>query len=98
MEEVSLGFQPSNLMVFDIKNSVMVNLKSNQFLGKESEDCNAHLTHLMDVCSSINPAGVSESDKRLRLFGYSLTRRTKDWLDILPSGTIETCISSKESS
>jgi len=33
---------------------------------------------------------VSESNKRLRLFGYSLTRRARDWLDALPSGTIET--------
>jgi hypothetical protein len=44
----------------------------------------------MDACSTINPAGVSESDKRRRLFGYSLTEREKDWLDTLPSGTIET--------
>ena len=29
-----------------------------------------------------------ESDKRLKLFGYSLTRREKDWLDTLPSSTI----------
>jgi len=41
----------------------MLNLKSNQFSGKESEDCNAHLTHFLDACSTINPIGVSESDK-----------------------------------
>jgi len=35
-------------------------------------------------------AGVSESYKRLRLFGYSITRKENDWLDTLPSGTIET--------
>jgi len=76
--------------VFDIKNSVMLNLKSNQFSSKESEDCNAHLTHFLDACRIINSTGVSELDKRLRLFGYSLTRRTKDWLDTIPSGMIET--------
>jgi hypothetical protein len=63
LDEVSLGFQPANLVVFDIKYSVMMNLKSNQFLGKESEDCNSHLTHFLDACSTINPAGVSESEK-----------------------------------
>jgi len=73
LDEVSLGFQPTNPVVFDIKNSVMINLKSNQFLGKETEDCNAHLKHFLDVGSTINPTRVSESDKRLRLFGYSLT-------------------------
>jgi hypothetical protein len=90
LEEVSLGFQPANPVVFDIKNNVMMNLKSNQFSGKELEDCNAHMTQFLDVCITINPTGVLESDKRLRLFEYSLTGRAKDWLDTLPSGTIGT--------
>ncbi|KEH15837.1 hypothetical protein MTR_0503s0010 [Medicago truncatula] len=79
LDEVLLGFQPANFVVFNIKNNVMLNLKYNQFSCKESEECNAHLTHFMDACSKINPAGVSESDKRLRLFGYSLTTLAKDW-------------------
>ena len=90
MHEVSLGFQPANPVVFDIKNNVLMNLKSNQFSGKKTEDNNTHLTHFLDAYNIINPAGVSESDKRLRLFGYSLTGRAKDWLDALISGTIET--------
>jgi len=90
LNEVSLGFQPANPVVFDIKNNVLVNLKSNQFLGKETDDCNAHLKHFIDAYITINPARVSESDKRLRMFGYSLTGRAIDWLDALPSGPIET--------
>jgi len=90
LDEVSLGFQPAKPVVFDIKNNVLMNLKSNQFLGKETEDCNAHLTHFLDAYITINPAGVLESDWRLRLFGYSLTGRAMEWLDALPSGTIET--------
>jgi len=78
LNEISFGFQPANPVVFDIKNSVMMNLKSNQFLSKEMEDCNAHLKHFLDACNTINPIGVSESDKRLRLFGYSLTRKARD--------------------
>jgi len=90
LDDVSLGFQPANPTVFDIKNSVMMNLKSNQCSGKEMEDCNAHLKHFTDARSTVNPTGVSESDKRLRLFGYSLTGKVRDWLDALPSGSIET--------
>jgi len=86
LDEVSLAFQPANPVVFGIKNSVMMNLKSNQFSGKETEDCNAHLKHFLDACNTINSAGVSESEKRLRLFGYSLIGRARDWLDVLPSG------------
>jgi hypothetical protein len=90
LDEVSLGFQPTNSVVFDIKNNVMINLKSNQFSGKESDDCNAHLTHFLDACNTINQPEVSESYKCLRLFEYSLTRQAKDWLDTLPRGTITT--------
>lgn len=78
MDEGSLGFQPANPVVFDIKNRVMMNLKSNPFSSKETEDCNARLKHFMDACSTINPAGVSESDKRLKLFGYSRTEKARD--------------------
>jgi len=35
LEEVSLEFQPTNLMVFDINSNVMMNLKSNQFSSKK---------------------------------------------------------------
>jgi len=90
LEEVSLGIQPATPVVFDIKNSVMMSLKSNPFSGKETEDCNAHLKHFIDVCSTINPAGVLESNKRVRLFVYSITERARDWLYDLPRGSIET--------
>jgi len=73
LDKVSLGFQPANPMMFEIKNTVIMNLKTNQFSSKETEDCNAHLTHFMDAYGIINPAGVSESEKQFRLFGYSLT-------------------------
>jgi len=91
LDEIFLGFQPANPIIFDInKNRVLVNLKTNQFAGKELEHCNAHLILFLDICSTINPSGISESDKRLRLFGYSLKGRANDWLDALPKGIITT--------
>jgi len=90
LDEVSLGFQPANQVVFDIKNSVLVNLKTNQFTRRKSEDCNARLTLFIDMCNTINPSEISEEDKRLWLFGYFLTRRSKDWLDALLRGAITT--------
>jgi len=62
----------------------------NQFLGKDDEDCNIHLTDFLEACRTINPDGVSESDKQLRLFGYSLKGRVKNWLNALSSGSIAT--------
>ncbi|GAU30407.1 hypothetical protein TSUD_364530 [Trifolium subterraneum] len=45
---------------------------------------------LASVCGYTYPPGISESDKRLRLFKLSLTGRAKDWIDTLPSNTITT--------
>ncbi|GAU51100.1 hypothetical protein TSUD_411810 [Trifolium subterraneum] len=49
---------------------------------------NIHLSHFYEACGYTDPPGISESDKRLRLFKLSLTGRAKDWIDTLPSGTI----------
>jgi len=64
LDKVSHGFQPANTMLFEIKNSVMMNLKSNQFSSKETEDCNAHLTHFMDAHCKI--LGAEEGDFQLK--------------------------------
>lgn len=90
LDEVAKGFQPANLVFLDIKNSVLTVLKENQYSSKEDEDCNIHLTNFLEACNTINPKGVSESDKRFRLFGYYLKGRDRDWLNALPSGSIVT--------
>lgn len=65
-------------------------MRHNQFSQKEYEDCNEHLTHLLEACDTINPPDVFESDKRLMLFGYSLTCRAKERLKTISSDTITT--------
>ncbi|GAU38875.1 hypothetical protein TSUD_67380 [Trifolium subterraneum] len=86
----NLGFQPVNPVTFDIKNTVINALKEDQYSGVESQCPNLHLSHFYDVCDYTDPPGISESDKRLRLFKFSLTGRAKDWLDTIPPGTIAT--------
>jgi len=54
LDEISLGFQPANLVVFDIKNSVLVNLKSNQFAARDLEDCNTYLAWSSDARNDLN--------------------------------------------
>jgi len=44
IDEVAQGFQPTNLVFFDIKNSVLTALKENQYSGKDDEECNIHLS------------------------------------------------------
>ncbi|WJX14409.1 hypothetical protein P8452_04679 [Trifolium repens] len=86
----NLGFQPANPVNFDIKNSVINALKEDQYSGAESQCPNLHLGRFYEACDYTDPPGVTESQKRLRLFKFSLTGRAKDWLDTLPSGTINT--------
>ncbi|GAU28696.1 hypothetical protein TSUD_216030 [Trifolium subterraneum] len=86
----NLGFQPVNPVSFDIKNTVLSALKENQFSGSESECPNIHLARFYEACGYTEPTGVSESNKKLRLFPLSLIGRAKDWIDTLPPNTIAT--------
>ncbi|GAU48300.1 hypothetical protein TSUD_132250 [Trifolium subterraneum] len=86
----NLGFQPVNSVSFDIKNTMLSALKENQFSGGESECPNIHLSRFYEACGYTDPTGISESNKKLRLFPLSLTGRAKDWIDTLPPNTIAT--------
>jgi hypothetical protein len=90
LDKVAQGFQPANTFFFEIKNSVFTALKENQYSCKDDENCNVHLTDVLETCSTINPNGVFKSDKLLTLLGYSLKGRAKDWLNALPCGSITT--------
>ncbi|GAU38529.1 hypothetical protein TSUD_148110 [Trifolium subterraneum] len=58
--------------------------------GQRNNGGIANLGHFYDACDYTDPPGISESDKRLRLFKFSLTGRAKDSLDTIPPGTIAT--------
>ncbi|MCI27740.1 hypothetical protein A2U01_0048940, partial [Trifolium medium] len=89
-EIANLGFQPANPVMFDIKNTVLSALKEDQYSGAETQCPNLHLSHFYHACDYTNPPGMSESNKRLQLFKFSLTGRAKDWLDTILPGTIHT--------
>jgi len=84
-------FQPANLVAFDVKSSVQQNLKENQYDGRDDRSPHEHLSHFHETCQfCVPPANVTESQKKLRLFLFTLTGRAKDWLLSIPSGTIQT--------
>lgn len=87
---ISLGFQPSNHVTFAIKNVVLVGLRDNQFDVSIIRDMWEHVIYFYETCSLCNLDGLTESRVKLRLFGFSLTRRAKDWLQCLPSGIDQT--------
>ena len=90
-EQISLGFRPANPVNFDIKGNVLAGLRENQFDGRANRDPWDHLTQFSETCQIQKvPDHITEDQKKLRLFAFSLTGMAKEWLQCLPSGTIQT--------
>jgi hypothetical protein len=90
-DQVTQGFQPLNPVTFDIKGNVLSGLRENQFDGRINSDPWDHLSQFAETCEIQKvPEGVTEDQKKLRLFAYSLAGPAKDWLRCLPRGTIAT--------
>lgn len=85
---VSRGFVPADPANFDIKNFVLSGLRDNLFNENTIIDPWAHLARFYETVSMSKLDGVSEDQVNLRLFGFSLIGRAKDWLLCLPNGTI----------
>ena len=52
-------------------------VQANQFCGLPSEDMNAHLQHLLELCDTIVIKDVAPASIRLRLFSFSLAGKVK---------------------
>ncbi|MCI15922.1 putative athila retroelement ORF1 protein, partial [Trifolium medium] len=90
-EEVTEGFQPANPATLEVTKMVMKELKRNQFKGDDSQDPWEHLINFKETCALQKRTGkVTDDQKKLFLFSYSLARQAKDWLYCLPARTIET--------
>ncbi|KAI3825461.1 hypothetical protein L1987_06950 [Smallanthus sonchifolius] len=62
-----------------------------QFHGLEDEDAPGHLScYFTHICDTFNITGVSKDAIYLRLFPFSLSRRSSTWLDTLPDNSITT--------
>jgi len=70
---ITHGFQPANPVAFNIKNSILVGLRENQY----------------ESCLFCCPDGVTEDQKKLQLFSLTFTVRAEDWLHSLPNATIQ---------
>ena len=83
-------FQPANPVAFDIKTTVLNGLRDKQYDGTENMSPHEHLSRFAESCVFCVPAAtVTDSQKKLRLFPFTLTGRVRDWLLSLPSGTIQ---------
>jgi hypothetical protein len=84
-------FQPANPVVFDIKTTILNGLRDKQFEGTEAMSPHEHLSRFAETCEfCVQPATVTDAQKKLRLFLFTLTGRAKDWLLTIPNGTVQT--------
>lgn len=84
------GFVMAKPTNFDIKHFVLSGLRGNLFDENTIRDMWEHLSRLYKITSMCRPTDITEDQVKLRLFGFSLIGRSKDWLTFLPNGTIQT--------
>ncbi|XP_050918402.1 uncharacterized protein LOC127135809 [Lathyrus oleraceus] len=88
--QVSKGFVLADPSNFDIKNYVLSSLRDNPFDVNAIRDPWKHLARFYETTSMCKLINVTGDQVKLRLFGFSLIGRDKDWLCFLPNGTIQT--------
>ncbi|MCI42893.1 hypothetical protein A2U01_0064130, partial [Trifolium medium] len=73
-KQISLGFRPANPVNFDIKGYVLAGLRENQFDRRANRDSWDHLTQFFETCQiQMVSDHITEDQKMLRLFAFSLT-------------------------
>jgi len=84
-------FRPANPTAFDIKSTVLNGLRDKQFDATETMSPHEHLSRFAETCEfCVPPATMTKSQKRLRLFPFTLMGKARDWLLTIPGGTIRT--------
>jgi hypothetical protein len=64
---------------FELKPNLINMVQQSPFCGKASEDANAHLQHVLEICSTFTIRGVSQDVVHFRLFPFSLLGKAKQW-------------------
>jgi len=81
---------PINANNFELKPGLIHMVQAEQFGGGVTEDPNAHLCAFLDICDTIKQNGVPNDTIRMRLFGFSLRDRAKDWYKGLNKAELHT--------
>jgi hypothetical protein len=64
---------------FELKPALINMVRQSPFCGKASKNANAHLHHLLEICSTFTIRGVTHDVVHLRLFPFSLLGKVKQW-------------------
>lgn len=82
-EEVTYRFLSKNPCFFKNINYILSSLRNIPFDGSATIDPYEHLKKFKDICLLRSPIEVSEGNKKLSQFLINLTRRDKDWLEVV---------------
>ncbi|GJZ61805.1 hypothetical protein Tco_0617942 [Tanacetum coccineum] len=74
---------------FEIKSQFMRELREDTFSGNKNDDAHEHVERVLDIVSLFNIPGVSHDVVMFRVFPITLNGAAKRWMDILPSGTVD---------
>lgn len=74
---------------FELKPGLIRLVQANQFGGEVTEDPNDHLYSFLEICDTLKIEGVPNDTIRMRLFGFSLRDRAKEWFKGLNGKSIK---------
>ncbi|XP_052179914.1 uncharacterized protein LOC127793168 [Diospyros lotus] len=70
----------------------VINLFSNNipFYERSDENSHYHLSRFLEYCGNFKYQGINEEALKMRLFSHTLKDKAREWLDLLPPGSITT--------
>ena len=90
VEHRSIVAPPIAANNFELKPSLINMVQRNQFGGAEHEDPQLHLDMFLEICELVKLNGVPADAIKLKLFPFTLTGKSREWLRMLPHGSITT--------
>ncbi|GKD40367.1 hypothetical protein Tco_1260574 [Tanacetum coccineum] len=75
-------------VIFEIKSQFMRDLRDDTFSIIKNDDAHEHVEQVLDIVNLFNIPEVSHDAVMLRVFPITLTGATKQWVDRLPPGTV----------
>ena len=97
VEHRSIVAPPIAANNFELKPSLINMVQRNQFGGAEHEDPQLHLDMFLEICDLVKLNGVPADAIKLKLFPFTLTGKSREWLRMLPHGSITTWAQLKKS-
>ncbi|GKD06594.1 hypothetical protein Tco_1181568 [Tanacetum coccineum] len=75
---------------FELKGSILKELRDNAFSGSDNEDANEHTENVLEIVDLFHIPDVTQDQIMLRIFPMSFTEAASRWLRNEPASSIDT--------